>query len=49
MWVLNFSDVFENFPTNLTIKKCFGMFGVFVKETVTFNIGFGFVVLDSIW
>ena len=30
-------------------RKCFGIFGVFVKEIVIFNIGFGFVVLESIW
>ena len=30
-------------------RKCFGFFGVFVKEIVIFNIGFGFVVLNSIW
>ena len=30
-------------------RKCFGLFGVFVKELVTLNIGFGFVVVDSIW
>ena len=34
------------------IKKFEGIltfFGVFVKEIVIFNIGFGFVVLKSIW
>ena len=31
------------------IRKYFGMFGYFVKEIVILNIGFGFVVLNSIW
>ena len=30
-------------------RKCFCFFGVFVKEIVTFDIGFGFCVLNSIW
>ena len=30
-------------------RKCVGFFGVFVKEIVIFNIGFGFCVLNSIW
>ena len=30
-------------------RKYLGFFGVFVKEIVTFNIGFGFVVFKSIW
>ena len=30
-------------------RKYFGIFGVFVKQIVIFNIGFGFVVLNSIW
>ena len=27
----------------------FGIFGVFVKQIVIFNIGFGFCVFNSIW
>ena len=34
---------------NPKVRKYFGIFGVFVKEIVNFNIGFGFVVLNSIW
>ena len=30
-------------------RTYFVFFCVFVKETVLFNIGFGFVVLKSIW
>ena len=30
-------------------RKYVDFVGVFVKEIVTFNIGFGFVVLKSIW
>ena len=30
-------------------RKCVGFFGVFVKEIVIFDIGFGFCVLNSIW
>ena len=30
-------------------RQCFGFFGVFVKGIVVFDIGFGFVVLESIW
>ena len=30
-------------------KNYFGFFDVFVKEIVFLNIGFGFVVLNSIW
>ena len=30
-------------------RKYFGIFDVFVKQIVIFNIGFGFVVLNSIW
>ena len=50
--------VFENFgflknpkqsKTKSFVRKRFGFLGVFVKETVIFNIGFGFVVLESIW
>ena len=29
--------------------KYFGIFGYFVKQNVILNIGFGFVVLNSIW
>ena len=32
-----------------TFLKYFVFWGVFVKEIVIFNIGFGFVVLNSIW
>ena len=31
------------------IKKYFGFWGVFVKQIGILNIGFGFVVLNSIW
>ena len=31
------------------IRKCFGFFGVFVKEIAIFNIGFGFCVFNSIY
>ena len=31
------------------VRKCFGVFGVFVKQIVVFNIGFGFCVFNSIW
>ena len=47
--------VFENFGflkiSNFFhfVRKYFGFFGVFVKEIVIFNIGFGFCVLNSIW
>ena len=48
-----FFRFFEKFtnrsPTIKTNRKYVGMFGVFVKEIVIFNIGFGFVVLKSIW
>ena len=30
-------------------RKYFGFLGVFVKQLVIFNIGFGFCVLNSIW
>ena len=30
-------------------RKCFDFWGVFVKEVVIFNIGFGFSGLNSIW
>ena len=30
-------------------RMYFGFFGVFVKQIVIWNIGFGFVVLNSIW
>ena len=40
---LKFSGFFRVF------RECFGFFGVFVKGIVIFNIGFGFVVLESIW
>ena len=41
---LKFSDFFFRF-----LRKCFGFWGVFVKEIVIVNIGFGFLVLNSIW
>ena len=41
-----FLKVFEHFRF---IRKCFGFFGVFVKEIVIFDIGFRFCVLSSIW
>ena len=47
--------VFENFgflkisKSFRFFRQCFDLFGVFVKEIVFFNIGFGFVVLESIW
>ena len=31
------------------VSKVFWLFGVFEKEIVIFNIGFGFVVFESIW
>ena len=31
------------------VRKYFGLFGVFVKEMVIFNIGFGFCVSNSIY
>ena len=37
--------VFEHFPK---FRKYFGILGVFVKEIVICNIGFGFCVLNSI-
>ena len=40
-----FFYIFENFRK---IRKYFGIVGVFVKEIVIFNIGFGFCVLNSI-
>ena len=45
MWVfgnVGFFEIFEFF-------RFFDFFDVFVKEIVIFNIGFGFVVLKSIW
>ena len=30
-------------------RKYFDVFGYFVKQVVILNIGFGFVVLNSIW
>ena len=42
--------IFVNFDFRFSkIRKCFGIVGVFVKEVVTFTIGFGFSVLNSIW
>ena len=41
--------IFEHFPKITTFRKYFGIFGVFVKEIVNFNIGFGFCVLNSIY
>ena len=45
--------IFEIFPQKskeiVVFRKCFGFFGVFVKGIVFFDIGFGFVVLKSIW
>ena len=38
--------IFEHFTKN---RKYFSMFGVFVKQIVIFNIGFGFCVFNSIW
>ena len=38
--------MFEKFPI---FRKYFGIFGGCVKETVIFNIGFGFCVFDSKW
>ena len=43
---VNVTKIFENNQTN---RKYFGIVGVFVKEIVIFNIGFGFVVFKSIW
>jgi len=40
--------IFEISPKNQK-SKMFRLFGVFVKEIVLFNIGFGFVVFKSIW
>ena len=41
---------FEKYPKlEKSCRKYFDIFGVFIKEIVTFNIGFGFVVLESIW
>ena len=48
-WVFDNFGFFEIFRFFCFCRKCFGCFGVFVKEIVIFNIGFGFVVLDSIW
>ena len=31
------------------VRNYFGIVGVFVKEIVTLNIGFGFCVFNSIW
>ena len=48
----NVSFFFENFPKIQhfpTFRKYFGIFDVFVKEIVIVYIGFGFVVLNSIW
>ena len=30
-------------------RKCFGIVGVFAKQIVILDIGYGFVVLNSIW
>ena len=31
------------------VRKYFGILGAFVKQIIMFNIGFGFVILNSIW
>ena len=41
---LTIFDAQHVFPT---FRKCFGMFGVFVKEICILNIGFGFCVFNS--
>ena len=40
---------FEFLRNFLKVRTCFGMFGVFVKQIVISNIGFGFFVFNSIW
>ena len=48
--IFDFSKMFKNFTgKSPNSRKHFGIFDVFVKEIVSFNIGFGFVVLRSIW
>ena len=42
--------LFSNFRLFFpNVRKCFGTFGVFVKEMVIFNMGFGLHVFNSIW
>ena len=48
-WVFEHFRFFEIFHTNKIIWTYFGIWGVFVKEVAILNIGFGFVVLNSIW
>ena len=43
---LSFSIFLIFYPTS---RKRFGIVGYFVKESVVLDIGFGFVVLNSIW
>ena len=44
--LFDFSKIFRNFSN---ISKAFWHFGVFVKEILFLNIGFGFCVFNSIW
>ena len=46
MKFLKYFEIFEKFPNN---RKYFGIVGVFVKEIIILNIGFGFCVFNSIW
>ena len=48
-WVFENFGFFEIFEFSVFFRKCVGFFDVPVKEIVIFNIGFGFVVLKSIW
>ena len=45
---LNISD-FQKYLKLCKKRKYFAILGDFVKEIDIFNIGFGFVILDSIW
>ena len=47
--IFDFLKILQKLGNVLSFRKCFGMFDVFVKVIVIFNIGFGFVVLKSIW
>ena len=52
IWVFGnfgFLDFSKYFEKNRFFRQCFGFLGVFVREIVIFNIGFGFCVLNSTW
>ena len=49
IWVFEKFGFFLIFQNVRFLRKCFGILGVFVKEIIIFNIGFGLCVLNSIW